>query len=129
VILIGDVNVRPGLDVVAELDVPVTDDVATTADEATITDLDHRVAEYLLAFGHAGGDRGVRTDDRVAPDSDPMLVEDGPLGENQAAASSERPKPTGWRIVRPDGGRDPGPTTLPVGLAVSSERPSAEPLT
>ena len=53
VVLVGDVDVGTGVDVVADLDLEVTDDVAAPADHAPVADAHHRVGDHLLAGHHA----------------------------------------------------------------------------
>ena len=64
-VLIRDVDVRPGLDVVADHDLPVADDVRAATDQAAAADGDDRVARHLLSRCHAGRDGDARTDDRL----------------------------------------------------------------
>src|ERR1700691_4343963 len=80
---------------------PVADDVATPSDEAPVPYFDHRIAQNLLTFGHSCGHRGIRTDDRVAADSDAVLVEDGALGKDETAAPPECPESARRSIVGP----------------------------
>ena len=92
VVLVRDVDVGPGLDVVADDDLPVAHDVRAPADQAAAADGDDRVGRHLLARRHAGRDGGTRADDGLGPDVDQVLVVDGALGEQQAGPGPIRPK-------------------------------------
>jgi hypothetical protein len=54
VVLIGDVDVGAGVDVVTDLDVEVADDVTASADHAAVADADHRIGDHVLVGHHAG---------------------------------------------------------------------------
>src|SRR6516165_6748250 len=112
VVLVGDVDVRARLDVVADHDLPVAHDVRAAADEAAAADRHHRVGHHLLAGGHPGGQRHARADDRLLPDVDQVLVEDGALGEEDAGAPAHATEAAASLVVRPDrtevAGRLPG---------------------
>ena len=88
VVLVRDVDVGTGLDVVADHDLPVADDVRAPPDEAAAADGDDRVGRHLLTRRHAGRDGGAGPDDRLGPDVDQVLVVDGALGEEQAGAGA-----------------------------------------
>ena len=60
VVLVGDVDVGPRLDVVADHDLPVADDVRAAPDEAAAADGDDRIGRHLLPGRHAGREGGVR---------------------------------------------------------------------
>ena len=53
VVLVGDVHVGPGLDVIADFDRPVPDDVRPAADHTAAPDPHHRIGRHLLAGRHA----------------------------------------------------------------------------
>ena len=106
-VLVGHVDVVAGPDVVADLDREVPDDAAALADQAPVADADHRIADAILARHHAGRQRGVRADHRVAPDADVALVEDRVRGEADDAALPELTESPSRRAVRADR-RPPG---------------------
>ncbi len=103
VVLIGDVDVRTGLHVTADLDREVTHDVAAPADHGAVTDPDDGVGHHLLARHHAGGQAHVRADEGVLTDADPLLAEDGARRERQAAAPAEGAEPVGQPVTRSGG--------------------------
>ena len=103
VVLVGDVHVRSGVHVVTDLQVEMTDDVTAAADHAAVTDPHHRVGDHALARDHAGRDAHVGSDQRVAPDPDPLLPEDGPGRERQAAPVAERTEPVGHHVAGTNG--------------------------
>jgi hypothetical protein len=103
VVLVGDVDVRAGVDVVSDLEVEVSDDVAAAADHASVTDPHHRVGDHPLSRHHPGRDAHVRSEQRVLADADRTLAEDGARREGQAAALPEGPEPTGQPVARSDG--------------------------
>jgi len=111
VVLVGDVDVGTGVDVVPHLDLEVAHDVAAPPDHAPVTDADHRIGDHLLARDHAGRDAHVGSDQGVTTDVDPPLTEDGPGGKGQAAAGSEGPEPGCQPVAGSDGAvcRRPGP--------------------
>ena len=53
VVLIGDVDVGAGVDVITDLDIEVADDVAAAADHAAVADADHRIGDHVLVGHHA----------------------------------------------------------------------------
>jgi hypothetical protein len=101
VVLVGDVDVRAGMDVVADLHLEVADDVAPPPDHAPITDTHHRVGDHVLTRDHAGRDAHVGTDQGVPTHSDPTLTEDRPGGEGEAAASTKPAESGSQAIVGP----------------------------
>jgi hypothetical protein len=92
-VLIGDVDVGAGMDVVSDLHVEVADDVTAAADHAPITDPDHRIGDHALARHHACRNAHVGTDQRVLPDGDPLLPEDRSGREGQTAPFTECAEP------------------------------------
>jgi hypothetical protein len=101
VVLVGDVDVWPGVDVVTDLEVEVADDVAAAADHAAITDAHHRIGDHLLSRNHPRRDAHIRAHQRVGTNADPALTEHGTGREGQAAACSEGPKPAGELVTGP----------------------------
>jgi hypothetical protein len=66
VILVGDVHVRPGVDVVTDLNLEMADDVAATPDHAPVADAHNRIGDHPLTGHHAGRDAHMRPDESVA---------------------------------------------------------------
>ena len=101
VVLVGDVDVWPGVDVVTDLEVEVADDVAAAADHAAITDTHHRIGDHLLSRNHPRRDAHIWTHQRVGANADPALTEDGAGREGQAAARPKGPKAAGELVTGP----------------------------
>ncbi len=102
VVLVGDVDVGTGLDVVTDDDLPVPHDVRSPADEATAADRHDRVGRHVLARCHPGRNRGVGAHDGLGSDVDEMLVVEGTLGEEEARAMPHPPESPPTGIARPD---------------------------
>lgn len=102
VVLVGDIDVWPSVDVVTDLEVEVADDVATPADHAAITDAHHRIGDHLLPRNHPRRDAHIRTHQRVSTNADPALTEDGAGRKGQAAARPKGPEPAGELVAGPD---------------------------
>ncbi len=122
-VLVGDVDVRAGVDVVADLDREVTHDVAAPADHAAVADPDHRVGDHLLARHHPCREAHVRPHQGVAPDVDPPLAEERTLRKGQTAALAEGSESPCRHVARADGtvaGHPlPGGVHQPVGQTVA----------
>jgi hypothetical protein len=93
VVLVGDVHVWPGMDVIADVDLKVSDDVAVPSDHAPVADPHHGIGDHLLAGHHAGRDAHVGADQGVPSDMDPPLAEHRPGWEGQAAPAPEGTEP------------------------------------
>ena len=103
VVLVRDVHVGSGVDVVTDLHLEMPDDVTPAPDHAPVADANHGIGDHLLPRHHAGGDAHVWTDEGVAPQRDPAFSEDRPGREGQAAAGAERPEPGGQTVAGADG--------------------------
>jgi hypothetical protein len=96
-ILIGDVDVVAGPDVVADLDAFVADDPDALAQRAAVPDRDDRVAAHAHLRRHARADARERPDRRARADLDPLLAEDDGRRERDhraVAEARELPRPT-----------------------------------
>jgi len=124
VVLVGDVHVGTGVDVVPDLHVEVADDMTPPADHASVADADDRIGDHELPRHHPGGDAHVWPDQRVGPDGDPLLTEDRPGREGQAAPLAEASEPPG-RGVTGAGGTvfgQPPPTGVNGGIEPPTRR-------
>ena len=83
VILIGDVDVGTGLNLVAEFDRPVADDVRATPDNASLANRHRGCGEHLLVPVDTGRQTDVRTDERLVTNGQIALVIDDALGSHQ----------------------------------------------
>jgi hypothetical protein len=100
VVLVGDVDIRPGPDIVADLDVLVSHDVAAPADHAAVADAQDRVRAKVVPGQHPGRHRDLLGDQRVRADRDPLFAEDRPEREGHDRPGSEfaeRPRRGGTR--------------------------------
>jgi hypothetical protein len=126
VVLIGDVDVGAGVDVVADLEIEVTDDMAAAPDHAPVADAHHRIGDHALPRHHPGRDAHMGADQRVPTDPDPLFAEDGPGRKGQAAPIAECTEPIGQHVTGADssmrgqpvpagmdGGIDPAPVDRP----------------
>jgi hypothetical protein len=103
VVLVGDVHVGTGVDVVADVDLEVADDVAAASDHAAIADTHHRIGDHRLSRHHPGRDAHVRADQGVLAEVDPPLAEDRTGREGQAAPRTEGSEPVGQPVVGASG--------------------------
>jgi len=112
VVLVGDVHVGTGVDVVPDLHVEVADDMAPPADHAPVADADDRIGDHLLPRHHPGGNAHVGPDERVGPDGDPLLTEDRTRRKGQATPLTEASEPPGRGVAGATGPVDgqPAPT-------------------
>ena len=102
VVLVGDVDVGAGLDVVTDDDLPVADDVRPPPDEAAAADGHDRVGRHLLAGRHPAVIDAPGPDDRLGADVDEVLVVDGALGEQQARPRPHPPEAPAPGVAGPD---------------------------
>ncbi len=111
VILVGDIDVGPGVDVVTDLEVEVADDVAAAADHAAVTYAHHRIGDHLLPRNHPRRNAHMRTHQRVGTNMDPTLPEDGAGREGQTAARTKGSEPAGQLVTGAHGtaAADPSP--------------------
>ncbi len=107
-VLVGDVHVVTGPDVVFDLDRQVPDDPAPPAEETAIADAHDRIGEARLTRHHPRRQRHVRPDHRVGADVDVALVEDRRWRETDDAALPERPEAATTAGVRTDRPEPPG---------------------
>jgi len=124
VVLIGDVDVGPGLDVAADVDLEMADDVTAPADHAAVTDPYDGVSDHRLPRHHAGRQTHEGADQRVPTDADPLFAEDGPGRKGQAA-----PPPEGAEPVRQAVAGSGGPVAdypVPSGMNDRVEHPMAQ---
>lgn len=99
VILIRDVDVMTGPNIVADFDREVTDDSARSTDQTPVTDLHYRRCEARLARDHPGGQRNLRADHGVAAYFDITLIKDrGEWMANDASLSESCKFPPPRRI-------------------------------
>src|SRR5690606_25767754 len=114
VVLIGDVDVGAGEDVVADLDRLMADDVRAAPDGAPATDGHDALRAQVLSGDHARGDGDALAHQRVLADLDPRLAEDRAGGEGQTGALAQPSEPVGTRAARRDspGAADRGPSTV-----------------
>jgi hypothetical protein len=98
-VLIGDVHIGTGVDVVTDLQVEVAHDVAAPADHAPVPDPDHWIGDHLLAGHHAGRNAHMGADKRVPPDGNPLLTEDRPGRKGQTTPLAEGPEPGRQRVA------------------------------
>ena len=89
VVLVGDVDVGTGLDLVAQLDGPVPDQVRAATDDAAAPDLDDRRCQHRLAGPDPRGQADVGADQRLIADRQVSLVVDDPLGRQQRRSAPE----------------------------------------
>jgi hypothetical protein len=102
-VLIGDVHVGSGVDVVTDLHLKMAHDVAPAADHAPVTDAHHRIGDHVLAGHHAGRDADIGAHQGVAPDVDPALTEERPGREGETAPGSEKSEAGGRAVPGTDG--------------------------
>src|SRR5215469_7527171 len=77
VVLVGDVDVRAGVDVIPDHNGAVGDDVAAPADNAAVTDAKHRLVPEILPGNHPGTQADLLTNQRSGADRDPGLAVQG----------------------------------------------------
>jgi hypothetical protein len=109
VILIGDVDMMAGPNVIADLDSQVTDDATPFTNEAPVADADDRISDHLLAGDHAGRKGDLRPKHRAFADVDVVLVEQRVRRKADHTVLSELAKPfapAGVRTDRTQLGRD-----------------------
>jgi hypothetical protein len=85
-VLIGDVHVGSGVDIVADLHLEMPDDMTAPTDHASITDPHHRIGHHRLPRHHAGRNARVRADESVGTYLYPAFAEHRPWRECEAAA-------------------------------------------
>jgi len=103
VVLVRDVHVGPGVDVVPDLQLEVADDVATATDHAPVADPHHRIGDHLLSWHHAGGDAHMGSDQCVATQSDPLFAEERSWRKGETGTGSERAEPGCHTVAGSDG--------------------------
>lgn len=101
-ILIGDVHVMAGPDIVADLDCKMSNNPTAAPDQAAITDFHHRVGHTFLTRNHAGCQRNVGADHRSGTDLNVTLVHDRVRRKANHAALSKRAESTATLGVRAD---------------------------
>ena len=122
VVLVGDVHIRPGVDVVTHLDLKMSDDVAPPADHAAVADPDDRVRDHSLAGHHPGRDAHVGADEGVLTDMDPTFTKHGSWGKGDAGAPPEGTESGGPGVAGPSGAVLARP--LPSGMDEGAQQPS-----
>jgi hypothetical protein len=118
VVLVGDVDVGTGVDVVPDLHVEVADDVTPPADHAPVADTDDRIGDHLLPRHHPGRNAHVGPDEGVGPDGYPLLAEGRSGRKGQTTSRAEASEPPG-RGVAGTGGPvfgQPAPTGVNGGI-------------
>ncbi len=103
VVLVGDVHVGPGVDVVSDLQLEVADNVAAAADHAPVADTHDGVGDHLLSGHHAGGDAHMGSDQGVATQVYPLLAEECPRRKGETGAGAEGAEPGGHTVTGSDG--------------------------
>ena len=93
VVLVGDVDVRPGEDVVADLNRVVRNDMAAAPDHAPVADSEHRNGAEIVARRHARAQRDQLGDHALVADLDPALAVDGAGREGHQRAGPESREP------------------------------------
>lgn len=113
-VLIGDVDVRPGVHIVADLHAKVTDDVAASADHAPVTDSYHRISDHPLPWHHPSRQADPGANEGVVADLNPPLAELGSGRERNTATSAEAAEPSRPPVLGSQGTLpgDPAPTCV-----------------
>src|SRR5262245_41013321 len=93
VVLVGDVDVVAGPDVVADLDPFVADDADALAEHAAVTDRDHGISDQSRLCGHAGADAGERADRRAFTDRNAAFAVDHGRRERDETSVAEPVEP------------------------------------
>ncbi len=101
-VLIGDVDVVTGPDVVADLDALVADDADALAEHAAVADRDDRFAALVRMDGHPGRDAGKGADRAARADRDATFAEDHRRREGDHAAVAEVIEAPRLAVARPD---------------------------
>ena len=118
VVLVGDVAVRPGDDVVADGHRAMGDDVAGPPDRAAIADAQHRAGgagRERLPGSHAHRQAHVGGEQRGVTDGDVLLAEHVAGRERHQGALAEVVVPAGDPVLRPDRARPLQPAPQAVG--------------
>src|SRR5215467_13828585 len=110
VVLVGDVHIRAGVDVIADRDRVVGDDMAAPADDTPVTDPQQRHLAQVLPRDHARAQADLGPDHRPGPDLDPPLAVQGAGGEADDRPRAERGERPARRGV---GGDRPGALRRP----------------
>src|SRR4029077_5109493 len=71
VVLVRDVDVRAGEDVIADVDGLMRDDMAPPADDAPVADPQHGLRPEIMPRGYARADRGLLADHGPVANLDP----------------------------------------------------------
>ena len=93
VVLVGDVDIRAGENIVTDQDRVVRDDVAAAPDHAAVAHPQHRAVAQVLAGQHARTQRDLRPDHGLVADLDPALAVDGAGREGHQGPGAERREP------------------------------------
>ena len=101
-VLVGQVHVVPGPDVVADDDPFVGDDADPLAEHTAVADRDDRVAAHAGLRRHPGAQARERTDRRARADRDARLTEDHCRREGEHAAFTESVERAGAAVARAD---------------------------
>ena len=88
-VLIGDVHVMPGPDIITDVDRKMTDDARAPTDEAPISDTNYRVDHTVLSRHHSRRERHLGTNHRSLSDVDEPLVHDRSRRKAHDASGTE----------------------------------------
>lgn len=99
-ILVGDVHVVSGPDIVPDVDTEMSDDAASSSNQTAITNSDDWIGETFLTWNHSRRKRNMGSNHRVRTYLDVTLVEDGGLWETDNAVFTEGAKSLPSRRVR-----------------------------
>jgi acetyltransferase-like isoleucine patch superfamily enzyme len=102
VVLVGDVHVVAGPDVVADLDALVADDADALAERTPVADRDDRVAAHAHLRRHARADARERADRRARTDLDALLAEHDRLRERDHRSVPEACEPASTTVPGAD---------------------------
>ena len=118
VVLIGDVDVGAGLDIVTEFDRPVPDDVAPSSDDAPLPDGHDGVGHHLLPRRHPCSQADVRPNEGSITDGEVVLVVDRPLWPENRRPVTEVGELATDRVLWTDG------TEVECGAASEAHQPT-----
>ena len=101
-ILIGDVDVVTGPDVVADIDLEMAHDAAAFSDQAAIANRYHGVCHALLSRDHSGGQSDIGADHGARSNMNELFVEQRVSGKANDAVLPKRAKFSPTAAVRTD---------------------------
>lgn len=113
-ILIGDVDMVTGPNVVADFDIEMSHDAAALSNQAAVTNFNYRVRDALLPRNHSGGKSDMGPDHGARSNVNELFVEQRVGGKANDAVLAERTKFPAPPAVRPDRGTFNGCFPTPV---------------